>query len=315
MESPNEVDLPCFTFEDVGAIYEDETMMHVENTQVLEVPAQKETNTVSYPPFQKLDDFLLYDLGNEEEMDEPLNVLNPPCYDIDTDIVDIDDFIHVGRRKWDVVGYDMDPIYDIENHFQVFPSQLSQQDTFDFDQWQQGDDIFTHTFQTPKDDIVPCFPDDFRSYLEGFDEYSSEHLDSSHEETYRPPLCSGLDRSKDIVFLKKDPCDNFLQPPLITLLCCVSRGVVGRYVFCIELPLGQTLECKGWLSTSRISLSSQLFNLPLRICQSSTRSLSILSQFSDCENILGSQPSDLLSQFSEPLIFHDPFLKWIEHFP
>jgi hypothetical protein len=85
-------------------------------------PAQEETNIVTYPPLQKFDDFLLYDLGNEEEMDDPLNVLNPPCYDTDTGIVYIDEFIHVGGRKWDVFGYDMDPIYDIENHFQVFPS-------------------------------------------------------------------------------------------------------------------------------------------------------------------------------------------------
>jgi hypothetical protein len=96
-------------------------------------PAQEETNTVSYPTLQNFDDFLLYDLGNEEKMEEPLNVLNTPCYDTDTDIVDIDEFIHVGRLKWDVVGYDMEPIYDIENHFQVLPSQLSQHVTLDFD--------------------------------------------------------------------------------------------------------------------------------------------------------------------------------------
>jgi hypothetical protein len=69
-------------------------------------------------------------------MNGPLNVLNPPCYDTDIDIVDFDEFIHVGRLKWDIVGFDMDPIYDIENHFQVLPSQLSLQVTFDFDQWQ-----------------------------------------------------------------------------------------------------------------------------------------------------------------------------------
>jgi hypothetical protein len=276
MEALNEVDIPCCTIEDEGAIHEDETMMHVEDTQVLKAPAQEET--VSYPPLQDFDDFLLHDLGNEEEMDETLKVLNPSCYDTDSDIVDIDEFIHVGRRKWDVIGFGMDPIYDIENHFQVLPSQLSLQDTFDFDQWQQGDDIFAHTFQTPKDDLVPCFPDDFQSYLEGFDEYSSEHLDSFHEEDYQPPLCSSFDRSKDVVFLKKNPCDNFLQPPPITLLCCVSRGVVGRFVSCIEFPLGQTLESKGWLNTTRISLSSQCFNFPLRVCQSFTRSLSIPSQ-------------------------------------
>ena len=74
-------------------------------------------------------------------MGELLNVLNLPCYDTNTDIIDIDDFIHVGRHKWDIVGFDMDPIYDIENHSQLLPTRLSQQVTFDL--WQQGDDIFT----------------------------------------------------------------------------------------------------------------------------------------------------------------------------
>jgi hypothetical protein len=284
VESSNEVDLPCCTNEDEGTTHEDEAMMHAKNTQVLKAPTQEE-NTISYPPLQNFDHSLLYDMGDEEEINESFNASNPACYDTDSDIVYIDEFIHVRRRKWDVVAFDMDPIYDIENHFQVFPSQLSLHDTFDFDQWQQGDDIFTHT---PKDDLAPCFPDDFWSYLEGFDEYSSEHLDSFHEEDYQPSLCSGLDRSKDIVCLKNDPCDNFLQPPPITLLCCVSRGVVGRYVFCIELPLGRTLESKGWLNTSRISLSSLLFNFPLRVCQSSTKSLSKPSRASYYENVLGS---------------------------
>jgi hypothetical protein len=173
MESPKEIDLPCYTIEDEGAVHEDETMTHVEDTQVLKAPAQDKTNKVSYPPLQNFHDSLLYDLGNEEEMDESLNASKPACYDTDSDIVyNVDEFIHVGRRRWDVVGFDMDPIYDIENHFQVLSSQLSLQVTFDFNQWQQGDDIFTDAPQTPKVDLVPCFPDDFRSYLEDFDEYS-----------------------------------------------------------------------------------------------------------------------------------------------
>ena len=134
MESSNEVDLPRCTVEDEGATHEDEIMMHVEDTQVLKAPAQEETNTVSYPPVQNFDDFLLYDLGNEEEIDETLKVSNPSCYDTDNDMVNnIDEFIHVGRRKWDVVGYDMDPIYDNESHFQVLPLRISQQVTLDFD--------------------------------------------------------------------------------------------------------------------------------------------------------------------------------------
>jgi hypothetical protein len=124
MESLKKEDLPCCTIEDEGET-KDKTMMHVEDTQVLKAPAQEETNTVSYPHLHDFDNSPLYDLGNEEEMDEPLNVLNPSCYDTDSDIVNIDEFIHVGRCKWDVVDYGMDPIYDIDNHFQVFSLQLS----------------------------------------------------------------------------------------------------------------------------------------------------------------------------------------------
>jgi hypothetical protein len=51
----NEVDGPCCAIKEIGlpieeegVIPEDETIMHAENTKVLEIPAQQET--VSYPP-------------------------------------------------------------------------------------------------------------------------------------------------------------------------------------------------------------------------------------------------------------------------
>jgi hypothetical protein len=158
MEALKEVDFPCYTIEDEGAIHEDKTTMYVEDTQLLKAPTQEET--VSYPPPQDFCDAVLFDEGDKEEINGSSNLSNPACCDTDSDIVDnIDEFIHVGRRRWDIVGYDMDPIYDIESHFQVLPLQSSQQITLD--QWQQGDEIFTHTFQKPKDDLVPCFPDDF----------------------------------------------------------------------------------------------------------------------------------------------------------
>jgi hypothetical protein len=312
MKALNEVDIPSCTTEDKGATHEDETITHAKNTKVLETPAQEET--VSYPPPQDFDASLLYDGEDKEEINESLNVSKPACYDTDSDKVDsIDEFIRVGRRRWDIVGHDVDPIYDIESHFQVLPLELSQQVTLD--QWQQGDEIFTRILQTPKDDLVPCFHDDFHSYLEGFDEYPSEHLDSLHKDDCQPPLCSGLDGSKDLLCLKEDPCDDFPQPPPITLPCCVSKGVVGKCVFNFEFPLGKTIESKGWLKFTSLRVSSQFFNFPLRICQSSDTSLSIPSQTSECENVLGSQCADLLSQCSEPWTFHDPFLKWIEYFP
>jgi hypothetical protein len=68
---------------------------------------------VSYPPILNVDDALPCD--EKEEEDEFLNSANPACYDTDSDTVaDFEDFIHVGRRRWDIVGYDLDPIYDTE---------------------------------------------------------------------------------------------------------------------------------------------------------------------------------------------------------
>jgi hypothetical protein len=322
MESLGKIDPPCCKVEDVEASHEDETMMHAlpfdEVIQILEAPAQEEVNTVSYFPFQNFDDALFYDLESEEVLEEPLDVLSPSCYDKVDDYVDnIDEFIHVGKRKWDVIGYDGDPIYDIEGHFQKLPLQLSYEVTNNFDIWKQGDDMITNLFQTPKDDLVLCSPNDFRSYLEDFDEYSFEHLDLFHEEDYQPPLCSDIDKGEDIAFPEKDPYDNVFQLPLTILSRYVTKGVVGKHVLCLKFSLRKSLllEFKGRLNTSRRSLLSQFSSLPLRNCQSSPRFLLVPSQTSDCEDIQGSQPSDSLSQSIEPLIFHDPFLRWIEHFP
>jgi hypothetical protein len=43
--------------------------------------------------------------------------------------------------------------------------------------------------------------------------------------------------------------------------------------------------------------------------------LLVPSHTSDCVDVQDNQPSNSLSRSIEPLIFHDPFLKWIEHFP
>jgi hypothetical protein len=48
--------------------------------QAIDAPAQK-VNTVSYFPFQYFDDALFYDLESEEVLEEPLDALNPSCYD------------------------------------------------------------------------------------------------------------------------------------------------------------------------------------------------------------------------------------------
>jgi hypothetical protein len=258
-EALNEVDGPCCAIKDKEAVHEDETMTHAENTRILEVPAQEET--MSYPPILNFEDSLSCD--EKEEEDDFLSLTNPACYDTDSDTVDnIDEFIHVGRRRWDIVGYDLDPIYDTESHIQLFPLQLSQQITYD--QWQQGGEVFTCSFQNTKDDLVPCLSDDFQSYLEMFDEYPTEHLDPIYEDDCQPPLCSVFDTSEDIVCLKKFSHDFSSQPPVITLPGFSIKGVVGNYLFHVEFPSGQTLDFKGWLDSAN---SNHFFNFPLVICQ------------------------------------------------
>jgi hypothetical protein len=249
-EALDEVEVPCCALEDKEAVHEDEVTTYDEDTRILEVPAQEET--VSYPPPIDLDDVLPYD--EKEEEDESSN---PACYDTDTDIADFDEFIHVRRRGWDIVGYDLDPIYDTESHLQLLPLQPSQHITYD--QWQQGDEVFTCSLQNTKDDLVPCFSDNFQSYLEMFDEYA-EHLNPFYEDDYRPPLCSDLGTSKDIVCLKEVTHDFSSQPPVISLPCFSIQGVVGKYLFRVEFPPGQTLDFKGWLGNT---ISNQFFNLTL----------------------------------------------------
>jgi hypothetical protein len=101
-----------------------DTLPFDEVIQAIDAPAQQEVNRVSYFPFQDFDYALFYDLESEELLKEPLDVLNTSCYDKINDIIDnIDEFIHVGRHKWDVIGSDEDPIYDIEGHFHLFPLQ------------------------------------------------------------------------------------------------------------------------------------------------------------------------------------------------
>jgi hypothetical protein len=106
------------------------------------------------------------------ESEEVLDVLTPSCYDEDDDFFDnIDDFIQVGKHKWDMIGYDGDLIYDIEGHLQKFPLQLSHEVANKLDIWQQGHGMITKKFQTLRDDLMLCSPDNFWSYLEDFDDY------------------------------------------------------------------------------------------------------------------------------------------------
>jgi hypothetical protein len=298
MEPLDEPDSLYLETEDV-----EEDLSSDDDIQMLEALDQEGLSEVHCSPFQVLNGYLPYDAKSEKVLD----VLIPTCYDTDTDTADFDEFIHVGRRSWDAAGYDLDPIYDTKDHLQTLPLQLPQQ--ISFDQWQQGDEVFACSFQNPKDDdLVPCFSDDFQSYLEMFDEYA-EHLNPFYEDDYRPLLCSDLATSKDIVCLKEVTHDFSSQPPVISLPGFSIQGVIGEYLFRVEFPPGQTLDFKGWLGNT---ISNQFFNLLLMICQPSTKLLSILPL--ECENVLGNQFTCPLSCFAEPSMFYDPFSDRIECF-
>jgi hypothetical protein len=298
MEPLDEPDSLYLKIEDV-----EEDLPSDDDIQILEALGQEGLSEVHCSPFQVLNGYLSYDTKSEEVLD----VLTPPCYDTDTDIADFDEFIHVGRRGWDVVGYDTDPIYDTKDHLQTLPLQLPQQ--IPYDQWQQGDEVFTCSFQNTKDDPVPYLSDKFQSYLEMFDEYSTEHLDPTYEDDCQPPLCSNFHTSKDIVCLKEVTHDFSSQPPVISLPCFSIQGVVGRCLFRVEFSPGQTLDPKSWLCSA---ITDHFFNLLLMICQPFTKPLSILSL--ECEEVLGNQSTGPLSPFSEPCTFYDPFLDRIECF-
>ena len=101
--------------------------------------------------FQDFNDALFCDLESKEVLEDLWDALIPSCYDEENEMVNnIDEFIHVGRRKWDVIGYDGDTIYDIEDHFQMFPLLLSYQVTTNSDIWQKGDDIVQTSSKHPR---------------------------------------------------------------------------------------------------------------------------------------------------------------------
>jgi hypothetical protein len=122
-------------------------------------------------------------------LENPLGVLDPTCYDKGDDVIDnIDEFIHVGRCKWDVIGHDGDPIYNIEGNFQLFPLQQPYVIATDLDVWKCKDVMITDLLQPPKDGLLYHSHDDFWSYFGEFDAYSFEHLNLFYEENIQPLL-------------------------------------------------------------------------------------------------------------------------------
>jgi hypothetical protein len=78
-----------------------------------------------------------------------LDALDPSYHNKGDDVIEnIDDFIHVGRHKWDVIcsSLNRDPIYEIKGHIQIknvelFYSEQPYAIAIDLDVCQHEDDI------------------------------------------------------------------------------------------------------------------------------------------------------------------------------
>jgi len=88
VKEPLEELVPSFSDEDEEMSLGDDVLDPLpfdEAIQAIDAPAQQKVSTVSYFPFQNFDDALFYDLEREEVLEEPLDALDPSCYEKGSD--------------------------------------------------------------------------------------------------------------------------------------------------------------------------------------------------------------------------------------
>jgi hypothetical protein len=117
------------------------------------------------------------------------------------DVVDqhIDDFIHVGRRRWDVSCFIFyrDPIYDIESNTRAREFYFSSSEdlfscVYDFDVWQADDDMVTDLFIPFEDDLSQHTQSDLQSSFGSCDAYPFGDTNFFYE-NFQPPSPPDLD--------------------------------------------------------------------------------------------------------------------------
>ena len=118
-----------------------------EHIQDVIPPTHKEEKTMSYDPFEDIDENLFHDPRSEEA----------------SDVVDqhIDSFIQIGKRGWDMslFTFDEDPTYDVEGS----PQRKDWSPyIYDSDVWDGYGDMITDLFHYFKDDLTKRFQDDFQ---------------------------------------------------------------------------------------------------------------------------------------------------------
>jgi hypothetical protein len=141
--------------------------------------AHEDEKMLSCTPFQVFDfnDTSPYDLESDGFFEEPFGVLDPSFHEMGDDAIEnIDDFIYIGRHKWDMSfsSFDGNPIFYVEGHFQrknIELLTLEQPYAYanDTEVCKHEDDMITDLFQPPRDDLLQHSHDGFRSHLGRFD--------------------------------------------------------------------------------------------------------------------------------------------------
>jgi hypothetical protein len=153
-----------------------------EDIQAVIPPTHQEENTMSYDPFEDLDDSLFHDPGSEGALEEP------------SDTVDqhIDTFIQIGKCGWDMglFTFDGDPTYDVEGNPQTKDWSSC---IYDLDVWDGDGDMITY--------LLDPFQNDLSQHLQG-DAYPFGDTYFFYEDfqTFSPLI---LEEYQDIAILRE----------------------------------------------------------------------------------------------------------------
>jgi hypothetical protein len=226
----------------------------LKNMPMKKVPRRKGRIMIKCKHVEDLDETLVSILP----LDEGEEVINP------NDTVDqhIDDFIHVGRHRWDMGCFIFygDPIYDIEGSFQKKSVELSSSENWssyldDPSIWQPDDDMSADGSHPSWDDLSQYTHDDFQSYLGSCDAYPFEHSNLLYD--FQPSLHSNFDRHKTLVNPKQSETHTIEQQCFYLGGCCRDAQIKKQYDLNVEKILSLDLS----LSLSHIFFLGKIWFL------------------------------------------------------
>jgi hypothetical protein len=173
----------------------EESFQEEEDPKEVQHPDEQDETLVSFLPLDE-DEVVLPYLFPAHEDEEMISLDDADdLVENLSDVVDqhIDDFIHVGRRRWDASCFIFyrDPIYDIESSsrakgFELSSSEDSFSCVYDSDVWQPDDDMVTDLFCPFEDDLSQHTQGDLQSSFGSCDAYPLGDADLFYENSQSP---------------------------------------------------------------------------------------------------------------------------------